>query len=209
MNNKVKNILIVVLCLIIAGALGLGAYTINAGMQTDGVNPNVTLVTAPDQTDFEEHLEWTVPVTEPIYYGENIALDKDADQNGQTEVYHCGNVNDGDRFTYWEGRANEYPNEITINMEEVVEMTGARILLNPRQIWGARTQEVEVQISNDNETFTTIVPKTLLSFDPMMDNSVYIPFDGIVEGQYIRFVFYSNSGAKAGQAAEIEVYAPK
>lgn len=208
MNNKLKNILIVVLCLIIAGAIGLGIYTINAGADADEPNPNVTLVTVPDQTDFEAHPDWTIPVTEPVYYGENIALEKDVQQNGQTEVYHKGNVNDGDRYTYWEGKANEYPNILTFDMAEVVEMSGARILLNPRQIWGARTQEVEIQISDDNENFTTIIPKTELAFDPMTDNSVYIPFEEVVQAQYIRFVFYSNSGANAGQAAEIEIFAP-
>lgn len=209
MNNKLKNILIVALCLVIAGSILLTAYGISAKSASEEPNPNVTLVTAPEQEDFEEHPEWTIPPAEEIDYGENIALGKEVYQNGHTQIYHSRNAVDGDRYTYWEGMANSYPNIITIDMGETVEMTGARILLNPRAIWSARTQDVEIQISDDNENFTTIIEKTALSFDPMADNSAYVPFAETVTGRYIRFVFHANTGAAAGQAAEIEVYAPK
>ena len=209
MSNKAKNIVIVLLCVIIAGALGLSAYTIYAAAGSDEPNPNVTLVTTPEQEAFEIHPEWTVPETEPVDYGENIALEKKVKQSGQTDIYNCKNLNDGDRYTYWEGESDDYPNEVTIDMEQSVDMSGARILLNPRQIWGARTQDVEVQVSEDGESFTTVYPRTVLSFDPNKDNSAYMEFEETVRGQYIRFVFYANTGAKGGQAAEIEVYAPK
>lgn len=209
MNNKQKNSIIVVLCIVIIGSIALSAYTIHKKSTAEEPNPNVTLVTAPEQQDFEVHPEWTIPVTEPIDYGENIALGKEVYQNGHTQIYHSRNAVDGDRFTYWEGMANAYPNIVTIDMGEAAQMTGARILLNPRAIWGARTQDVEIQISDDNENFTTIVEKTTLSFDPMADNSAYIEFAETVECQYIRFLFHANTGATAGQAAEIEVYAPK
>lgn len=209
MSNKMKNIIIVLLCIVIAAAVGLSAYTIWAEGQSDEPNPNVTLVTTPEQTDFEEHPEWTIPETEPIDYGENIALGKEVTQNGHTQIYHSRNVVDGDRFTYWEGMAGSYPNIVTIDLGEVAEMTGARVLLNPRQIWSARTQDVEIQVSEDGENFTTVIPQTTLSFDPMEDNSAYVEFTETVQGRYIRFLFYANTGATAGQAAEIEVYAPK
>lgn len=210
MSKNEKNWgILVILCVVIITAVSLTVRRVAASRHSDAPNPNVTLVTAPDQTDFEEHPEWTVPETEPIDYGENIALEKAVRQSGQTQIYNCRNVNDGDRFTYWEGAADAYPNEVTIDMGEPMEMTGARILLNPRQIWGARTQEVEVLISDDGENFTTVYEKTTLSFDPMADNSAYIPFPETVTGQYILFRFYSNSGAPAGQAAEIGVYGAK
>lgn len=206
MSNKMKNIVIAVLCIVIVGSVALSAYTISVRSASEEPNPNVTLVTAPEQEDFEEHSEWTIPVTEPIDYGENIALGKEVTQNGHTQIYHCRNIVDGDRFTYWEGVAGSYPNQVTIDMGEAKEMTGARILLNPRQIWSARTQEVEIQISEDNENFLTICPKMTLSFDPLEDNSAYVAFEDAVQAQYIRFLFYANTGANAGQAAEIEVY---
>ena len=68
---------------------------------------------------------------------------------------------------------------------------------------------MEVLISDDGENFTTVCERAALSFDPMADNSVYMPFPETVTGQSIQFRFYSNSGASAGQAAEIEVYGAK
>lgn len=208
MNGKIKNVIIAVLCIVIAGSAAISAYTISRRRAEEKPNPNVTLVTAPEQTAFEEHPEWTAPAAEVIDYGENLAFGKKVYQNGHTQIYHSRNINDGDRFTYWEGMADAYPNMITIDMGAAVEMTGARILLNPWAIWSARTQDVEVQISDDGETFSAIVERTTLSFDPMEDNSAYMAFGGVVEAQYIRFVFHANTGAKAGQAAEIEVYGP-
>ncbi len=209
MSSKVKTSIIVFLCAVILVSVGLSAYAIREARTRERINPNVTVVTTPDQTGFEEHSEWTIPVTEPIDYGENIALGKTVKQNGQTQIYNGKNVTDGDRFTYWEGAADSYPNSLTIDLEAAVDLTGARILLNPRQIWGPRTQEVEILVSADGENFTTVVEPALLSFDPLADNSVYIAFPESVSGQYIQFLFFSNSGATAGQAAEIEIYTPK
>ncbi|MBD5153587.1 MAG: discoidin domain-containing protein [Oscillibacter sp.] len=209
MNNKTKNVVIIVLCVIIAGSLGLGAYTLSQGQKASNEpNPNVTVVAAPEQTDFEQHPEWELPEPEVIDYGENLALNKKAKQSGQTQIYNCKNAFDGSRYTYWEGKADEYPGEVTVDLEAVMDLGGAQIMLSPNQMWGARTQEVEILVSGDNENFTTVVPRTALDFDPLENgNAVYIPFEGT--GQYVRFCFYSNTGATAGQAAEIEVYGPQ
>lgn len=206
MNGKIRSWILGFLCLVIALSVGLTAYTLSARGKNRGPNPNVLLVTAPEQEDFQVHEEWTIPETEPIDYGENLALGKPVKQSGQTDIYNGKNATDGDRFTYWEGEADGYPNALTIDLEEEREITGIRILLNPRQIWSARKQEVELQVSDDSETFTTIYEKTTLSFDPLKDNSAYMEFAETVTARYIRFLFYSNTGAKGGQAAEIEVY---
>lgn len=211
MSSKAKNIVIVILCLVIAGALSLSAYNIaNARPASGGVNPNAVVVAAPDQDGFEEHPDWIIEEPEVIDYGENLALGKEIKQNGQTQVYHCKNAVDGNRYTYWEGKADSYPSEITVNLGEVMELGGAQVLLSPNQIWGARTQEVEVSVSDDGEAFTTAAAKTTLSFDPLENgNAVYMPFAAGTRGQYVRFSFYSNSGATAGQAAEVEIYGPQ
>ncbi|MBD5394841.1 MAG: discoidin domain-containing protein [Lachnospiraceae bacterium] len=211
MKNKEngKNVILAVLAVIIAGALGTGIWAVKTREPEEKVNTNVTLVSAPEQTEFEVHPEWVLPEPEVVDYGENIALGRTVSENGHTQVYHCRNINDGETLTYWEGRADDYPNEITFDMEESVTISGARILLNPRSNWGARTQEVEIQISGDNENFTTVYPKSTLSFDPNTGNYAYMEFDTPVEAWYIRFVFYANTGATGGQAAEIEIYAPQ
>lgn len=208
MGEKRKNIVIVCLCLVICICLGLTVWALNRE-EPEGPNPNVTLVTTPEQTGFEEHPEWTIPVTEPIDYGENLCLGKEAKQSGQTDIYNCRNVCDGDRYTYWEGETDDYPNDVTVDLEESVQMGSARVLLNPSRIWGARTQDIEVLVSEDGENFVTAYPRTTLSFDPNTDNSVYMEFGAPAQGRYVRFQFYANTGAKGGQAAEVEVYAPK
>ena len=208
-TEKNKKMILVMLAVIIVATLGVGFWAVSTRKPVEKVNTNVTLVSAPDQDDFEVHPEWVLPEEEPVDYGENIALDRTVSEDGHTQVYHCRNINDGETLTYWEGRADDYPNEITFDMEESVTISGTRILLNPRSNWGARTQDVEVQISEDNENFTTAYPRTTLSFDPNSGNYAYMEFDAPVEAWYIRFVFYANTGATAGQAAEIEIYAPK
>lgn len=208
-TEKSKNVILVVLMVIIVAALSTGIWAVLTREPIETVNTNVTLVPAPVQDDFEVHPEWVLPEVEPIDYGENIAPGKTVSENGHTQVYHCRNINDGETLTYWEGRADDYPNEITFDMEESVAVSGARILLNPRSNWGARTQDVEVQISDDNENFSTVYPKTTLSFDPNSGNHAYMEFDTMIEARYIRFVFYANTGATGGQAAEIEIYTPK
>ncbi len=208
MSNKWRLTLAIFLCLVILFSLGLTAWAIQTRSQQMALNPNVTLVTAPEQTDFEEHPDWTIPVTEPIDYGENLALGKKVKQSGQTDIYNGRNVTDGDRYTYWEGETNDYPNDVTIDLEQMTQIGSVRILLNPSRIWSARSQEVEAQVSEDGENYVTAYPKTMLSFDPGEDNSAYLVFHQAVQGRYIRILFHSNTGAKGGQAAEIEVYAP-
>lgn len=206
MKNSMKNLLIVLLSLVTVLAAALGIRAILTAQPKETVNLNVTRITAPDQTDFEVHPEWTTPTVAVIDYGDNLALGKPAKESGHTQVYHCRNTTDGDRFTYWEGKADSYPNEVTIDLEAVQSLTGARVLLNPRALWSARTQEIEVQVSTDGETFTTVFDRAVVFFDPAEDNSAYLPFSAPTEGRYVRFVFYSNTGATGGQAAELEVY---
>lgn len=208
-REKGKDILIVILTVIIAAAFGVGIWAVRTRESVEKINTNVTLVETPEQSEFEVHPEWVLPEEEPVDYGENIALGREVSEDGHTQVYHCRNINDGETLTYWEGRAEHFPNEITFDMEESVTISGARILLNPRSNWGARTQDVEMQVSEDNETFTTVYPKTALSFDPASGNHAYMELDVPAEAQYIRFIFYANTGATGGQAAEIEIYTPK
>lgn len=206
MKNSTKNLLIVLLSVVTVLAAALGVRAIVTAKPQDAVNLNVTRITAPDQTDFEVHPEWTTPTVEVIDYGENLALGKPTKENGHTQVYQCRNTTDGDRFTYWEGKADSFPNEVTVDLESSQNLTGARVLLNPRALWSARTQELEVQVSTDGENFTTVFERTAVVFDPNADNSAYLPFSAPIQGQYVRFLFYSNTGATGGQAAELEVY---
>ena len=209
MKKSIRTALTIFLIAVILASAAVTVYILREKRSREIVNPNVTLVTAPEQEDFEVHPEWTLPEPEVIDYGENLALGKKVTQNGSTQIYQCRNAVDGDRFTYWEGLQNSYPSIITVDLEEPQKISGFGILLNPRQIWNARTQDVEIQTSDDGEEFTTLLPTQTVEFDPMTDNRCYLPLDESVQARYVRFVFTANSGADAGQAAEIEVYKAK
>lgn len=209
MSKRTKNILIAVLLAAAVACTAAGAGAIHAKQSAERLNPNVTVIPAPEQSGFETHPEWQMPEAEQIDYGENIALGKTAEDDGHTQIYLAKNAVDDNPYTYWEGKADAFPNTLTVDLGAASAVTGAQIVLNPNAIWSARTQEVEVQISGDGEQFETVVPRTELSFDPFDGaNSAYIDFGAALEGQYVRFLFFSNSGATGGQAAEIQIFAP-
>ncbi|MBQ9167084.1 MAG: discoidin domain-containing protein [Oscillospiraceae bacterium] len=208
MNNKAKTIIIVILCVIIAGALGFSFYKICADSASDEPNPNVTLVTTPEQSDFELHPEWGGSKAQYTDYGENLAKGKITRSNGYVDGFGPANATDGKVSTYWEGAAGKYPNEMVIDMGSVTEMGAAQIKLVPESIWGCRLQEIEIQVSVDGENYTTVYPKTMLTFDSAKTNSAYMPFTEAVSAQYVKVLFHSNNGAGGGQASEIEVFAP-
>ena len=66
MKNRTKNCIIVLLCVVIACAVALSVWRIAAGRTSDQPNPNVTLVTTPEQNGFEAHPEWTLAGYEPV-----------------------------------------------------------------------------------------------------------------------------------------------
>lgn len=206
MKASARRGLVLLFAAVILGSSAVTVGTIQKKRTVRTANPNVTLVTVPDQTDFEVHPDWTLPEPEEIDYGENLALGKPITQNGNAQIYQCRNAVDGDRFTYWEGSPDNYPNIITVDLKENETVSGFGILLNPRQIWSARTQDVEIQGSLDGETFETILACQTVEFDPLKDNRCYLPLEENTEIRYVRFVFTANTGAKAGQAAEVEIY---
>jgi hypothetical protein len=167
---------------------------------------NVTVVAAPEQTEAQEHPafvkeEFVLVLPE----GENIALGKKIKDNGFTDVYAANRANDGktDGPSYWEGK--EYPNTLTIDLEEPATIHAIRVALNPMEIWGKRTQTFSVNISADGENYTELVASTQYTFDPKEGNQVQILFDP-VETRFVQLVFTENSGAGGGQVAEFEIY---
>ena len=207
MRIKSRPAIIIILCCIIAAALTLSSYRILKAHTSEQPNPNVTVVTAPDQDGFELHPEWGGAPVSTNDYGTNLAKGATVTDNGHTDVYTVSNAVDGDPTTYWEGDAAQLPNEVVITLKETAEIGGIQIRLNPDPIWGARTQEIEIQISTDGESFTTVSAKAGQVFDPDSGNCVFITLEP-AQAQYIKVLFHSNTGAGGGQASEIEVYAP-
>ncbi|HWD81197.1 MAG TPA: discoidin domain-containing protein, partial [Kribbella sp.] len=134
--------------------------------------------------------------------GSNLALHKPITASGSVYTFVATNANDDDVTTYWEGNAN--PATLTTQLGANADLSSIVVRLNPDPVWGTRTQTFSVlgreQSSSD---FTTIVASANYSFDPATGNSVTIPVSARVAD--VRLNFTGNTGAPAGQVAELQV----
>jgi len=168
---------------------------------------NVTVHKAIEQTKPEVHPafikeEYVATLPE----GTNIALGKAIVANNVNQVYTANKANDGtlDGASYWEG-TGEYPDTLTVDLENPTKINTVRLVLNPLAIWSKRTQTVAINISVDGTTFTELVGSTQYTFDPNTGNEIQIPFDE-TEAGFVQLVITENSGAIGGQIGEFEVY---
>ncbi|MDR0784454.1 MAG: discoidin domain-containing protein [Treponema sp.] len=135
----------------------------------------------------------------------NLALGRPVVTSSRIYDFTGAKAVDGDLSSYWEGASDKWPADFTVDLVSAVKLSAAVVKLNPQRIWGKRSQTIEVLISSDNETFTSLVPPTAYVFDPSANgNAIAVPLDA--QARYVRFVFTANTGAKSGQIAEFEVY---
>ncbi|MDF2802097.1 MAG: coagulation factor 5/8 type domain protein [Anaerocolumna sp.] len=168
---------------------------------------NVTVVEAPDQEVATEHQDFIKEEYSLVLpKGVNIALDKKVEASSFNDVYTARKVVDGvaTGVSYWEGK-NDYPNYLTVDLEQPEKIHAIRVALSPMTIWGKRTQTFSVNISNDGEKFEPFIDTKQYTFDPDTGNEVQLLFDEI-EARYVQLVITENSGAVGGQVAEFEIY---
>ena len=200
-----KKFIIIIGCLAIACA-GMSAVVAVGNSSVKMSNKNLTVVTAPDQKEamendaFKEE-EYVAPEID----GTNVALDGRADANGFNDIYRAPNIIDGSRLTYWEGSQNEESQIISVDLKDSYTIHTVVVGLNPAKSWGKRTQIFKIEASDDGQNYTEVIPSTDYDFDPKTGNQVVIDIDN-VKMQYIRLTFTKNTGAVAGQIAELEVY---
>lgn len=201
-----RRVLIVLLVCLNVGLFTYAYKGINEPSQD--MNPaNVTVIESPDQEEALEHPdfikeEYTLVLPE----GVNIALDKKVKASSFNDVYTPRKVVDGvaTGVSYWEGK-NDYPNYLTVDLEQPEKIHAIRVALSPMAIWGKRTQTFSVNISDDGENFSTFIESKQYTFDPDTGNEVQLLFDEI-QTRYVQLVFTENSGAVGGQVAEFEIY---
>ncbi len=133
----------------------------------------------------------------------NLAQGKSITASSVTQNYVATNANDGNVNTYWEGSPNSYANTLTVDLGNAQSINKVVLKLNPT--WETRTQTLSVLTSTDNATYTTKVASATYTFNPSNSNAVTITFAD-TSARYIRLTFTANSGATAGQVAEIEAY---
>lgn len=189
--------------------IGIFAYAYagikEPSQEIDGAN--VTTMKAPEQEVAMEHPdfikeEYTLVLPE----GENIALGKKVKASSFNDVYTPRKVVDGvaTGVSYWEGK-NDYPNYLTVDLEQQEKIHGIRVALSPMAIWGMRTQTFGVNISKDGENYESLFDLKQYVFDPDTGNEVQLIFDEI-ETRYVQLVLTENSGSAGGQVAELEIY---
>ncbi|MFG1627785.1 discoidin domain-containing protein [Kribbella sp. NPDC049227] len=134
--------------------------------------------------------------------GSNLAAGKPITASGYVHVFVPANANDDDVTTYWEGNAN--PATLTTELGSNADLSSIVIRLNPDSAWGPRTQTFSILGREQSASgFTTIVPSASYNFSPPSGNSVTIPVSARVAD--VRLNFTANTGAPAGQVAELQV----
>jgi hypothetical protein len=143
---------------------------------------------------------------DPLASAVNLALRRPIASNSHIFAFTADKAVDGDTRTYWEGAANSYPNEVTVDLGATRALAAVRVRLNPQRIWGARTQFASIWASVEGEQFVLAAESAAWKFDPAAgDNTVTIPI--AVTARFIKLSFTANDGATAGQIAELEVFA--
>jgi hypothetical protein len=136
--------------------------------------------------------------------GVNLAVGKPITESGHVHTFVATNANDDDVTTYWEGNGNAYPNTLTVSLGANAAITSIVLKLNPDTAWGPRTQTFEVLGRDQAATgFTSIVGSQQYSFSPSSGNLVTIPVSATAAD--VRLQFTANTGAPAGQVAEVQV----
>jgi hypothetical protein len=134
--------------------------------------------------------------------GVNLAVGKPITASGSTQTFVATNANDDNLATYWEGDAN--PATLTVSLGANAAVTSVVVKLNPDSIWGLRTQTFQVfGREQDSSAFTSIAGSQQYNFTPSSGNLVTIPVTATAAD--VRLQFTANTGAPAGQVAELQV----
>ena len=149
----------------------------------------------------------TYELYEVEFYPPSLTSNKPVvDASAYEDVYKIENVVDGDTKTYFESKKGVFPAFFTVDMGQAYAVKYINIHLPPLLLWETRTQEIEIQGSNDGKTFFTVVAKTSYTFDATTGNMVALVLDTPVEMRFIKLIFTSNSTGYGGQISELFVY---
>ncbi|WP_329286474.1 CARDB domain-containing protein [Streptomyces sp. NBC_00691] len=140
---------------------------------------------------------------DPPPTGTNLARNKPIEASSTTQTYVAANANDDSTGTYWESAG--VPADLTVKLGANADVTAVVVKLDPAQVWGPRTQAIQVLGREQAASgFTSLKARADYAFNPSTgQNTVTIP----VTGRYadLRLTFFSNTGAPGAQVAEFQV----
>ncbi len=135
--------------------------------------------------------------------GPNLSLGKSASASSVNGPYGAGNLNDGNKGSYWES-SGSLPQWAQLDLGAATAID--QVVLKLPDGWGARTQTLSVQGSTNGSTFSTIVASQGYSFTPSVaNNAVTINFPATTT-RYVRISISANTGWAAAQLSELEIY---
>ncbi len=208
MKNSKNVIGILVIAFILSLGITAETFVFDTG-SVPKVKGTVTKVTSPEQSQVMTP-KWAESTTfTPADLGTNLAAGKAVTANAFEDVYVEANVTDGKTETYWEGKSNNYPNILTVDLGTSTKIGNIRLKLVPDKVWGKRVQAFTVLGSSDGTTFNEVVPAADYQFDPKTGNQVIVKLPAPADMRYVRLQFTKNTGANGGQISEFEIYASK
>ncbi|MEV4371995.1 discoidin domain-containing protein [Nonomuraea sp. NPDC049637] len=136
--------------------------------------------------------------------GSNLAAGKPITASSYVHTYVAANANDNSVTTYWEGAGGSYPNTLTVQLGANADVSSVVVRLDPAAVWSTRTQTFQVLGREQGASgFTNLVSSAAYTFDPGSGNTVTVPVGARVAD--VRLSFTANTGAPAGQVAELQV----
>lgn len=170
---------------------------------------NVTGQTDPDDPDNPDDPDDPVDNRKPpVTNGGNLLTGRPISVNASGGWGNANNITDGDVGSFWDSGRGDLPGTVTVDMEW--NYTLSRIEMTLPSGWANdRTQEMEIQVSDDGETFTTVVEKTGYLFAQSQNNNeITITLPENVTGRYLRVIGYSNNeiGNPGAQLSELRAF---
>lgn len=149
----------------------------------------------------------TIALGEIEFYPPSLTTGKAFKEVAEYEdVYNIENMIDGNTLTYFESKKGVFPAAFAIDMGSLQNVKYINIHLPPLLLWETRTQEIEILGSTDGTTYTSVVAKTVYTFDAAEGNMASLVLDESVQMRYIKFVYYSNSTGYGAQISELYVF---
>lgn len=154
-----------------------------------------------------------------ILFGPSLSYGKPiVDATEYADVYDPARLTDGDPngTSYYESAS--LPAHIVIDLRDVYMIRAISLHLPSLLSWNTRTQEIALLLSDSNlsynketTTFSEVMAKTPLTFDPLTGNLNLINFETPVQGRFVKIIIYSNdiAGGYMAQLSEVYVFGSK
>ncbi|MFG3322120.1 discoidin domain-containing protein [Streptomyces sp. NPDC048171] len=135
----------------------------------------------------------------------NLAANRTLTASSSTGSYTAGNGNDGNKATYWESANNALPQWIQADLGASRRVD--RVVLRLPDGWGARSQTLKIQASENGSDFSDLTAAKAYTFDAAGGQSATVAFDATT-ARHLRVLVTANTGQPAAQLSELEVYGP-